>query len=88
MGRIVLGVAIASALLGLGSFALDEADSISPNSSADLGLASLGSAAAAALVGFGMRRRIRLAREAMFVGLATLGGWFLVLVYALGQDTP
>lgn len=88
MGRIILAVAIASALLGLASFALDAMDAITPNTAADLGLASLGSAVAAALMGFALRRRLRLAHEAMFVGLATLGGWFLALMYALSQDTP
>jgi hypothetical protein len=49
---------------------------------------SLGAAAGAVLLGLTLRRRAGLARDGMFVGLATLGGWFLLLVYALGQDTP
>jgi hypothetical protein len=84
----MLGVAILSALSGFGAFALYEAEAISSNTSANFGLVSLGSALAVAVIGFGIRRRVRLAREAMFVGLATLGAWFLLLVYALGRDTP
>jgi hypothetical protein len=49
---------------------------------------SLGATAGAVLLGFALRRRAKLARDGMFVGLATLGAWFLLLVYALGQDTP
>jgi hypothetical protein len=88
MGRVLVAVGILSALFGLAAEALYAANAISSDTSADLGLVSLGSAAIAAILGFALRRRIRLAREGMFVGLATLGGWFLVLVYALSRDTP
>lgn len=88
MGRIMLGVGILSALAGFGAFALYEVEAISSDTSADFGLVSLGSAVAVAIIGFGVRRRVRLEREAMFVGLATLGAWFLLLVYALSRDTP
>ena len=89
MGRIVLGLGIAGGAAGLASFALYEwLGVISSNTSADLALVSLGAAAAAVVVGFGLRDRARLARDGMFVGLATFGGWFLLLFYALSQDTP
>lgn len=89
MGRIVLAVAIAGVAAGLASFALYEGlGVISSDTSADLGLVSLGAAAAAVIVGFALRTRVRLARDGMVVGLATLGAWFLLLLYALSQDTP
>jgi hypothetical protein len=89
LGRIVLGLAIVGGAAGLASFALDEGlGVITTDTSVDMSLVSLGAAAGAVLLGFALRRRARQAREGMFVGLATLGGWFLLLVYALGQDTP
>jgi hypothetical protein len=58
---------------GLASFALYEGlGVITTDTSVHMSLVSLGAAA----------------RDGMFVGLATLGAWFLLLVYALGQDTP
>jgi hypothetical protein len=68
--------------------ALYELDAISSETSAGLGLVSLGAAVASLVAGFPFRPRIRLARDGMFVGLTTLGAWFLILVYALAQDTP
>jgi hypothetical protein len=89
MGRIVLGLAIAGGAIGLASFALYEwLGVISVDTSVDLSLVSLAASAAAVIIGFVLRRRARLAHEGMFVGLATLGAWFLLLVYALSQDTP
>jgi hypothetical protein len=89
VGWIVLGVALAGVAAGLASFALYEGlGVITSDTSADMALVSLGGAAAAVMIGFALRRRARLARDGMFVGLATLGGWFLLLVYALSQDTP
>jgi hypothetical protein len=85
MGWVVLVVAIGSGLTGLTSAALYEPDAISSDTSADIGLLSLGGALASVAVGFPLRR-VRLARDGMFVGLATLGTWFLVLFYALAQD--
>ena len=89
MGRIVLAVAIIGGAAGLAGFALDEGlGVISSQTSVDLGLVSLGAAATAVIIGFPLRTRLRHARDGMFVGLATLGAWFLLLVYALAQDTP
>jgi hypothetical protein len=89
MGRIVLVVAIIGGATGLASFALDEGlGVISLHTSVDMGFVSLGAAATAVIIGFPLRTRLRYARDGMFVGLATLGAWFLLLVYALGQDTP
>ncbi len=61
---------------------------IASDTSVDMTLASLGAAATAVILGFPLRNRIRLARDGMFVGLASIGAWFLLVVYALGQDTP
>jgi hypothetical protein len=89
LGRIVLGLAIAGSAAGLASFALYEGlGVITSDTSADMGLVSVGAAAGAVMLGFALRRRADLARDGMFVGLATLGAWFLLVVYALGQDTP
>ena len=88
MGRIMLGVAILSALSGFSAFALYEAEAISSDTSANFALVSLGATFAIAVIGFGIRRRVPLARESMFVGLATLGAWLLLLVYAFSRDTP
>jgi hypothetical protein len=85
---MVVGLGVAGVVAGVASFALDAIDVVSPDTAADLGLISLGAATAAVVIGFVGRRRVRLAREGMVVGLATLGGWFLLLVYALSQDTP
>jgi hypothetical protein len=89
LGRIVLGLAIVGGAAGLASFALYEGlGMITTDTSVDISLVSLGAAAGAVLLGFALRRRAGHARDGMFVGLATLGAWFLLLVYALGQDTP
>lgn len=89
MGRVVLGLAVVAGVASLASFGLYEwLGVISSDTSVELGLVSLGGAAGAVILGFALRRRAALARDGMFVGLATLGGWFLLLVYALGQDTP
>ena len=89
MGRILVGAAIVGVAAGLASLGLYEGlAAITSDTSADLGLVSVGAAAGAAIVGFALRRRVRFARDGMFVGLATLGAWFLLLVYALAQDTP
>jgi hypothetical protein len=89
LGRIVLGLAIVGGAAGLASFALYEGlGVITTDTSVDMSLVSLGATAGAVLLGFALRRRAKLARDGMFVGLATLGAWFLLLVYALGQDTP
>jgi hypothetical protein len=86
MGRIVLGLAIAGSAVGLASLALYFGlGVISPETSVKLILVSLASSAAAVIIGFVLRRRARLAHEGMFVGLATLGAWFLLLVYAFSQ---
>jgi hypothetical protein len=87
VGRVPLGVAIAGLVAGLGVL-LSEAVSASSDTGANLGLLSLGLAAVVVVVAFPVRNRIRLAREAMFVGLATLGGWLLLFAYALAVDTP
>jgi hypothetical protein len=78
MGWVVLVVAIGSGLTGLAGVALYELDAISSGTSADMGLLSLGGALASVALGFPLRR-LRPARGGMFVGLATLGAWFLVL---------
>jgi hypothetical protein len=89
LGRIVLGLTIVGGAAGLASFALYEGlGVITTDTSVEMSLASLGAAAGAVLVGFALRRRAGRARDGVFVGLATLGAWFLLLVYALGQDTP
>lgn len=89
IGRIVLAVAIVGGAAGLASFALYEwLDVISSDTSVDMSLVSVLAAAAAVILGFALRKRARSARDGMFVGLATLGGWFLLIAYALGQDTP
>jgi uncharacterized membrane protein (UPF0136 family) len=85
MGWLLLAVAILSAISGVASAALYEVDAISANTSANVGIVSLGAAATASLVGFAARSRWRHAREGMFVGLATLGAWFLLVVYGLGR---
>jgi hypothetical protein len=89
IGRILLGVAIAGAAVGVASFALYEGlEVISTDAAVDMSLASTGAAAAAVILGYPLRDRLRWARDGMFVGLATIGGWFLLIAYALGQDTP
>jgi hypothetical protein len=70
VGGLVLAVAILGAVCGVGSAALYEADAISSNTSANLGLASLALTASSVAVGFAIRRRASLARDGMFVGLA------------------
>jgi uncharacterized membrane protein (UPF0136 family) len=85
VGFVVLAVAIFSGICGVAFAALYEVDAISSNTSANVGIVSLGAAGTAVLSGFATRRRWRAAREGMFVGLATLGAWFLLLVYALGR---
>jgi hypothetical protein len=85
VGFVVLAVAILSGICGVAFAALYGVDAISANTSANVGIVSLGAAATAVLSGFATRRRWRAAREGMFVGLATLGAWFLLLVYALGR---
>ena len=87
MGRVLLGVAIASWLAGLGVLLLEAVGSDS-DVGTTLILLSLGLAALAAVLGFLARKRIRRAHDAMVVGLAAIGGWFLLLAYALSQDTP
>jgi hypothetical protein len=89
IGRILLGVAMAGAAVGAVSFALyDGLDVISIDTAVDLSLVSTGADAAAVTLGYPLRNRLRSARDGMFVGLATIGGWFLLVAYALGQDTP
>ena len=83
VGRVLVGVAVASWLCGAGLVLADDS-----NTGANFGVASILLAAGVAVIGFLLRKRVRLAREAMFVGLAALGGWFLVFFYALGNDTP
>jgi hypothetical protein len=87
VGRVLLGVGIASWLAGLGVLLLEAASS-DLDKGGNLIVASLALAVVASALGFLGRRRIRLAREAMVVGLTALGAWFLLLVYALGRDTP
>jgi hypothetical protein len=88
MGQIVLVVAIGVGLAGVAAVALSEAGAISSDTSADIVVVSLAATVAIVVVGFVLRRRFRVARDGMFVGLATLGAWFLLLMYALAQDTP
>jgi hypothetical protein len=88
MGRLLLGVAIVGAVCGVAFEPLDRVGAISSDTAVNLGLLSVGLAAGVIVIGFVLRARLRLAREAMFVGLATIGAWFLVIVYALGRDTP
>jgi hypothetical protein len=86
MGRIVLGLAIAGAAVGLAGLVLYFGlEVISPETSVKLIFASLAASAAAVILGFVLRRRARLAHEGMFFGLATLGAWFLLFVYAFSQ---
>lgn len=86
MGRIVLGLAIAGGVIGVGGIALSEwLGVISVDTAVDLSFVSVAVSAAAVIFGFVLRRRARLAHEGMFVGLATLGGWFLLLIYGLSQ---
>lgn len=84
----MLAVAILGAVLGIGFAGLDQIGAVSSNTAANLGLVSLGCAVVATLVGRSIRHRARLANEGMYVGLATLGGWLLLVLYALAQDTP
>ena len=88
MGTVLVGVAILGAVCGVASVVPYEGDAISSDTLAELGVASLYTALAVTLIGFLLRKRVSRARDAMFVALATLGAWFLVLVYALGRDTP
>lgn len=89
LGRVILGTAIAGGVAGLTGFALYEGlDVVSSDTAVDMSLVSMGAAAAAAILGLPLGNRLRSARDGMFVGLATLGGWFSLLVYALAQDTP
>jgi hypothetical protein len=86
MGRIVLGLAIAGAAVGLAGLALYFGlEVINPGTSVKLTFVSLAASAAAVITGFVLRRRARLAHEGMFFGLATLGAWFLLFVYAFSQ---
>jgi hypothetical protein len=89
LGWIVVGGAAVGIAAGLAGFALYEGlGVISVDTAVDLSLLSLCASAGAVIVGFALRRRVRFAHQGMFLGLATLGGWFLLFVYALGQDTP
>lgn len=89
LGRIVFGLAIVGGAAGLASIALSEGlGVITTDTAVDMSLVSIGAAGGAVTLGFALRRRAGLARDGMFVGLATFGAWFLLLVYALGQDTP
>jgi len=86
MGRIVLGLAVPGGAVGLAGLALYFGlNVISPETAVKLILASLAASAAAVVIGFLLRRRARLAHEGMFVGLATLGAWFLLFVLAFSQ---
>ena len=86
MGRLVLGLAIAGGAVGLAALALYFGlGVVSPDTAVSLIFASLATSAAAVITGFALRRRARLAHEGMFFGLATLGAWFLLFVYAFSQ---
>jgi hypothetical protein len=87
VGRVLFVVAIASWVAGLGVLLLEAVGS-DPDTGANLGVLSVVLAAAAIVLGFALRRRSRRARDAMVLGLANIGGWFLLIVYALGRDTP
>ena len=87
VGRVLLGVGIAGWLAGLGVLLLEAVSSDLDKGGNLIGV-SLGLAAVASALGFLGRRRIRLAHEAMVIGLSALGAWFLLLVDALGRDTP
>ena len=87
VGRVLVAVAIASWVAGVGVL-ITELVHDDSDAGVTLGVASVCLAAGASVLGFLLRGRVRRAREAMFVGLAALGGWFLLIVYALGRDTP
>jgi hypothetical protein len=90
-----LSVAVIGAVAGLGSGALYEADLLSADTSANLGIASILCALVAIPIGvvgwrWAKRRSQQpvLGQAAGLIGGGTLAAWFLVLVYALSQDTP
>ena len=87
VGRALVAVAVASWLAGLGVLVTELVNDDS-DAGANLGVASVCLAAGASVLGFLLRRRVRRAQDAMVLGLAALGGWFLLIVYALGRDTP
>jgi hypothetical protein len=84
--NFVLGLAIVGGAVGLASLALYFwLGVISPETAVSLTFVSLGASAAAVMIGFVLRHRVRLAHEGMFFGLATLGAWFLLFVYAFSR---
>jgi hypothetical protein len=90
-----LALAIVGALAGLGSLSLYEADLVSADTSASLGVASILCALIAVPIGvLGWRwaktrgQHLVLGQAAGLIGGGTLAAWFLALVYALSQDTP
>jgi hypothetical protein len=90
-----LALAIVGALAGLGSLSLYEADLVSADTSASLGVASILCALIAVPIGvLGWRwaktrgQHFVLGQAAGLIGGGTLAAWFLALVYALSQDTP
>ncbi|HEX6713671.1 MAG TPA: hypothetical protein VF066_09800 [Thermoleophilaceae bacterium] len=92
---VALAVAVVGAAAGLCSLALYEADLVSVETSASLGVVSILCALIAVPVGVvGWRwaqRRSRqyvLGQAASLIGGGTLAAWFLAFVYALSQDTP
>jgi hypothetical protein len=96
---VALVVAAVGVVAGLGVF-LYEAGAlgtkvIGANGAANLGVASILSSLIAVPIGFvGWRWAARrgqesgLGKTATLVGVGTFGSWFVLVVYALGRDTP
>jgi hypothetical protein len=92
---IGLGVAIVAVVAGVASLGLGELEVIGDDAAASLGVTSILSSLIAIPIGvvgwrWAERRRQQsvLGQAAGLIGGATFAAWFVLFVYALGQDTP
>jgi hypothetical protein len=91
-GVIALGTAIAGAVSGLASYMLYEAELIGADAGANLIIVSVLGALAAVPIGviaWRLARRggrdTRIALSGLWLGVGTLGSWFVVVTVALGK---
>ena len=92
VGVIAVLTAIAGIVVGLGAYALYEAELIGVDASANLGIASVLCSVIALPIGLvssqWAKRRGQepvLGQAGILLGVGMLGGWFVLLVYALGR---
>jgi hypothetical protein len=91
-GVVALGTAITGAVAGLASYVLYEAELIGADAGANLIIVSVLGAVAAVLLGLvawrlatSGGRDARVALSGLWLGVGTLGAWFVVVTVALGK---